>query len=542
MNKSFFAIKDTIAARLLTRVFYFYIIVTISVTLVHMVADFNATQSDTEADLMIFQGAFQPGLAIALWNQEDLGLNSSLLAMLKVPQIVGAKVFDENGKLVGAIGKVLDKNGEYTTYQSNMIKAVQRASVFDQLFWNESNIYYVDESRYHVGSVVLYSSREFIFSRVKHGYVLIIINSIVKTLALWIIVLILSKPMVTEPLHRLSKALKQRNVNNLDEFKFNSKWSQSTELLALESAFNELLIKLSVAITDKDNIEIQILELNKGLEKTIELRTLDLQTSNEKLTSSLAKIKATSKLLIESEKMASLGALVSGVAHEVNTPLGISVTLASLIHDKINYLLEHIEAGTIKRSTLVKLSEDIKESSILLLSNTNRAADLITRFKEIAVDQNCDDLREIQIGKYLEQVIETLKPKFKHTSISISLKIPSTEPTINSYAGALSQIMTNLVMNSYKHAFHEGQDSGEIIINIEHKNDQCFTTFKDNGKGMTREVANHIFEPFFTTTRGGGSGLGMSIVYNLIVHKLKGTIEFTTQESQGTFFNIVLGH
>jgi len=97
-------------------------------------------------------------------------------------------------------------------------------------------------------------------------------------------------------------------------------------------------------------------------------------------------------------------------------------------------------------------------------------------------------------------------------------------------------------MNSYKHAFHEGQDSGEIIINIEHKNDQCFITFKDNGKGMTREVANHIFEPFFTTTRGGGSGLGMSIVYNLIVHKLKGTIEFTTQESQGTFFNIVLGH
>jgi signal transduction histidine kinase len=448
MNKSFFAIKDTIAARLLTRVFYFYIIVTISVTLVHMLADFKSTQLDTEADLIVFQGAFQPGLAIALWNQEDFGLRSSLLAMVKIPQIVGAQVFDESGKLVGAIGEVLDENGEYTLYQNNMEKVHQDVSVLNQLFWNKADIYFVDDSRYHVGYATLYSSQVFVFARVKDGYVFIIINSIIKTLALWIIVLTLSKPMVTKPLLKLSNALKQRSVDNLDKFTFQSKWSQSTEFIALEDAFNDLLSKLTLAIDNKNKVEAQILVLNKSLEEKVDIRTQDLQTSNDKLTSSLAEIKATHELLIESEKMAALGALVSGVAHEVNTPLGISVTLASNIQDKISLLLQHIEDGTLKRSILVKSSEYIKENAILLLSNANRASDLIANFKEMAVDQSFDDLRSIEVAQYLAQVIETLKPKFKRSQITVTLVPPTNKIMINSYPGALAQIITNLLMGT----------------------------------------------------------------------------------------------
>lgn len=279
----------------------------------------------------------------------------------------------------------------------------------------------------------------------------------------------------------------------------------------------------------------------KALRREVSNRTLELFEKREQLKVVIHEMEETKSQLVESEKMASLGNLVSGVAHEVNTPLGISVTLGTHLQSETELLLSKIEGGKLKRSDLDRFCSESIENCTLLQSNLERAANLISSFKQVAVDQSSDEIRHFKLSEYINEVLLSLRPRLKKTSIKIEIIAPDNESLLNTYPGAVAQIITNLVMNSIIHAFNDGQEAGNIKFTLINESQYMQLRYCDNGKGMNDKVLNQIFDPFFTTRRGnGGSGLGMHIVYNLVVHQLSGEIKCESKLGEGTHFLIRL--
>ena len=292
-------------------------------------------------------------------------------------------------------------------------------------------------------------------------------------------------------------------------------------------------------ITEKKMAEEEIRSLNTDLEKRVEQRTSELNDSNIALTQSIQQLKDTQHQLVESEKMAALGGLVAGIAHEINTPVGVSVTAASHLSHKLKSYKEKYFNDELTCDDFEKLIESSGKACKLVLDNLERAASLINSFKKIAVDQTSDEPRQVQLHQYLHEVISSLTPKLKRLDPKVLVTCDETL-WIFTHPGALSQILTNLIMNSLIHGFDEPLNRKEQIeLNIEHDTENIVLTYQDNGKGLSQDKCERIFDPFFTTKRDkGGSGLGMHIVYNLVSQSLGGQIKVKSQEGQGVEFTI----
>ena len=276
----------------------------------------------------------------------------------------------------------------------------------------------------------------------------------------------------------------------------------------------------------------ELRELNENLEEKVESRTAELQES-------LDRLKDTQGQLVQSEKMAALGGLVAGVAHEINTPVGIGVTAASHLNDKTKKFAEVYASGKLSRTDFENYISIANESSTMILSNMNRAADLIQSFKQVAVDQSSEQKRNFKVKEYLKEILTSLHPKFKNTKFKINVECPE-DFRMDSYPGAFSQIITNFLMNSLKHGFHDLQE-GIINICITPNDREVTVIYSDSGNGIAPENLQKIFDPFFTTKRGqGGSGLGMHIVYNLVTQTLGGTITCSSEIDKGAQFQLEL--
>lgn len=257
------------------------------------------------------------------------------------------------------------------------------------------------------------------------------------------------------------------------------------------------------------------------------------------LEESLEKLHRTQKEMIHSAKMAALGDLVAGVAHEVNTPIGVCVTASSFLSERTRQLRELYEKGEMKRSDLEKYLALAEESSASVLTNLERAAELVQSFKKVAADQSSEEKRVFDLRSYLEQILVSLRPQFKRTPHTVHVDCPE-GLTLDSYPGAFMQIMTNLVMNSLVHGFSDGLP-GEIFIKVDSVGDDVALSYRDTGVGMDKEQRERIYDPFYTTRRGsGGTGLGMNIVYNLVTQTLKGSILLETAPGQGAVFLLTL--
>ena len=286
------------------------------------------------------------------------------------------------------------------------------------------------------------------------------------------------------------------------------------------------------------NAEQALKELNEKLEHRVEHRTAELKSSNVNLRSTLQQLQQTQKQLVEADKMAALGGLVAGIAHEINTPLGNSLTAASLLKEEYGYLSGSYQSNNLTRSSFDDFNNVANESLEIILTNNERAAQLIQSFKQVAVDQTSDERRNFQLKHYIEEVLFSLKPQLKNNAHEI--EVSGDEINIDSYPGAYSQIITNLVMNSLQHAFAK-TNNGHIQIDITHQGDNILMSYSDNGCGMSLRQLRRIYDPFYTTRRGeGGSGLGAHIIYNLVTQRLKGQIDCTSNVGEGTQFNMNL--
>ncbi len=322
------------------------------------------------------------------------------------------------------------------------------------------------------------------------------------------------------PIKQLSKlALKVKN----GDLTARSNIKRNDEIGVLSDVFNSMVEEL---VDHIENLDRKVLE-----------RTKELEQKNRELEEAISRLKETQRQLVESEKMAALGGLVAGVAHEINTPLGIGVTAASHLEILAKEFVKKYEEGKLKRSDFEKFLDNLKQSTSIILSNLNRAAELVRSFKQIAVDQSAGDKRRFNVKKYVEEILMSLKPKWKKTKHKVELECPD-DLEIVSYPGAFSQIITNLIVNSLNHAFEKNQE-GLIRLKFYKDGDDLVFEYSDNGKGIPKDILPKIFEPFFTTKRSkGGSGLGLHILYNLVTQKLKGTVECESEKGKGTKFII----
>lgn len=293
-------------------------------------------------------------------------------------------------------------------------------------------------------------------------------------------------------------------------------------------------------VTRQVQIEQEIREMTTQLEERVRLRTLNLQQANSELAAAMDSLKHTQDELVRSEKMAALGSLVAGVAHELNTPIGNSVTVASTLQDKTNELLRDVKAGILKRSALDRYLENAATGTALLMRTLGMARELIRSFKQVAVDQSSSHRRQFDLQLALEELIITLTPMYKKTPYTLVTELA---PGINmdSYPGPLGQIITNFMTNALSHAF-EHCESGEMRLSTRLlEDDKVQIVFADNGAGMSEQVQKRVFDPFFTTKLGqGGSGLGMNIAYNLVTGVLGGEIRLQSKLGEGTSFYLTI--
>jgi PAS domain S-box-containing protein len=290
-------------------------------------------------------------------------------------------------------------------------------------------------------------------------------------------------------------------------------------------------------ITDRKKVEREVKELTDNLEHRVQTRTQELEEANRELSQTLSMLHEAQDELVQSEKMASLGGLVSGVAHEVNTPIGVGVTAASHLLDEVEALEAAFRDNSLKKSDFEAFFLHAQDSAKMILSNLSRAAKLIGSFKQVAVDRTSEDYRQINLSNYVQEIFLSLTPKLKNTQITTRLDIDETIE-LTTDPGALAQVVTNLVMNSLTHAFKLGE-KGTISISCDHLDDGYQMLYRDDGCGMTEDVAANIYEPFFTTRRGeGGSGLGMNIVFNLVTQRMQGKIKCVTSPGHGSEFHI----
>ncbi len=256
------------------------------------------------------------------------------------------------------------------------------------------------------------------------------------------------------------------------------------------------------------------------------------------LQESLEKLEEAQKTLIESEKMASLGSLVSGIAHELNTPLGVGLTGISQIDHEVKKLESYYKENRLTEEALKEYIIIMNKLVLTIRDRLNNAVTLVKSFKDISVDQHFEDKREFNLKQYVDSIVFSFQTQLDDKQIKVHNTI-NENIVLESFPGIFSQIFSNLILNSIKHAFEKGENN-VITISID-ATDQFIIRYQDNGKGINSEYEEKIFDPFFTTKRGqGGSGLGLHIIYNLITQQLGGTLKLMNVTPHGLGFEITL--
>lgn len=306
---------------------------------------------------------------------------------------------------------------------------------------------------------------------------------------------------------------------------------QSTRPMSVKG--NRAVLTGIVDVTDQRHAQQQVEELNKTLEGRVAERTADLSKA-------LDTLKHAQEEIIRGEKLAALGALVAGVAHELNTPIGNGMLMATSLHDRISDALQSMGAGTLRRSELERMLHDGLEASGVVVRNLERAGSLVTSFKQVAVDQTTEHRRTFNLARTVSEIISTLSPTLRKTPYLLEAAVDDTIQ-MDSFPGHLAQIITNLINNAILHAF-DGRQAGLMRLSARSiGSDQVEILFEDDGCGIAPENQKRIFDPFFTTKFGqGGSGLGLHIIFNLATGVLGGDIKVASEVGHGTRFTLTL--
>ena len=310
----------------------------------------------------------------------------------------------------------------------------------------------------------------------------------------------------------------------------------------LEDQVRERTRELEEALHDNEKMNRALSRAKNLMEREVEERkraNAALEREKDEQKALVVKLEQVMSHLVQTEKLAALGSLVAGVAHELNTPLGNSLTVASTLESVVADFSRELEAGPLRKQSLLDFLEHCRSAAVMLARSSQRAADLIGNFKQVAVDQTSMRRRRFDLRQALDEILSALQHKLKHSRHVLDVAVPA-GIMLESYPGPIEQIVTNLLANSLLHGF-DGIDRGTVRLDARVDGEQVLLTYSDDGVGMNEAVSHRVFDPFFTTRLGsGGSGLGLYIVYNLTTAVLGGSIQLTTEPGRGVRFELRL--
>ncbi|WP_085299053.1 sensor histidine kinase [Cognaticolwellia mytili] len=574
----------SLSRKLLTRVLSFYFVLTFLVTCVQIGAEYINTKSHITSELLTLEKTFSGSLTRAVWElntQQAIDIADGLVA---IPMIKGITITDENNQVITQLGLIADEdtlNIESLGDDSANNEYFNVSSTSDGLFGHSFPLIFEFSGRTtKVGSVTLLSSNEVIFNRIQVGIYFLIGNAMVKTAALVLLFSIAFSRLLTNPLNELTEQINQFDLDDPEASKLHVINYEKNELNILQDAYNNLIDELvvykeqlSLAQNKIISANSQLDEQNLMLEQEVAKKTSSLSTTmlkmemqqrelleqqsklqaenkrrsiteetliatNHDLKSSILELNKAQERLLDAEKMAILGNMSAEVTHEINTPIGVSITSTSYLADLLIALKADIDNNKLSKRVLNDYTQNSEQGINLVLNNLNRASELVSSYKQVAVDQISDKIRWVNIGKYLDEIIHSLHPKLKKTNHSIKVDCPENS-NIYCHAGALSQIFTNLIINSIIHGFKD-INRGIITINVRLTgDDQAHITYQDNGHGLSEEELSHLFDAFYTTAASqGGSGLGTHIIHDLVQDTLNGRVTASSTLGQGLRYEI----
>ncbi len=502
---------------------------------VNLFSQISSYQAELEADVTTFAELIGNSAVTSLYLDRGAELETGL-------QVLAAAKIIENVHLYKIVNdNTLDFFASYNKSGIAPVKAkfeqteeLAEVTVISGVAEIIRPIY--NETSSLVGYVYLRASAEALEAHINQS-ILLTLSVFLACIAICFFLTLKLQNTITAPIQTLVRLVQR--ITRQKDFSNRAQPNGIKELDILIDAFNGMLERTQGHIQRQANAEHEYRTLNVSLEEKVNQRTLALKEANGELIQTLEKLHQFQRQMVQNEKMASLGDMVAGVAHEVNTPIGLGVTASTMMLDRLADMRKGFEEKTLKASALAKFIAESEENLNIIYRNLNRAAELISSFKQVAVDQSSENNRTFSFAKLMEEILMSMRPKLKRVNHDIVIHCAD-DLYIESKAGPINQIMINLIMNSIIHGF-EFMEKGIIDIDIVMQDDKkiCIT-FKDNGGGIPEQLRKRIFDPFVTTKRGqGGSGLGMHLVYNLVTQGLNGSISVQSETGQGVEFKII---
>lgn len=475
--------------------------------------DFRDREARLDLELTRIENTVTPSIGESLWSYDKKMIASQLDGLSRNPHILYAEVSES--------GDVIVRSGaESAPGQKGEEKRI--ALIYQK---NGDTPHHLGELRLIVDydALILESVQQLIPT----FFALLFLTGVLGVAFFWIF-----EQAISKNLREIAAYLSALSPDRLDVPLTLPPETPTLELVTMVAAINKMRTDLHAA----QRSQAYYLE---HLEELVEDRTSELVKSNAETMRAMEALKSMQAELVRSEKMAGLGSLVAGVAHELNTPIGNAVMVASTLADSHRSFSEAMQ-GALKRSTLISFSGTVGESCQILTRNLERAAHLISSFKQVAVDQSSYQRRQFALSEVVEEISQALAPSLRHSGTKLSVDVPE-GIMLDSYPGPLGQVLMNLINNAMVHGY--GPDtSGPIFVRARQKDTTLVElSVSDEGKGIPAEYIGRVFDPFFTTRLGqGGSGLGLNIVYTLVADLLRGTIEVNSEVGKGTVFRVLV--
>ena len=490
-------------------------------TSLQLALDYHADINRIEQQFNNIQTSYLQAITLSVWSLDDSQIETQLIGLSQLPDIeyvsilVDGETNWEEGKPISRAHRTIDLALEYSAPGINT---------------------------QNIGQLRVTASIDNVYSRLINKAGVILVSNGIKTFLVAGFILLVVWLHITRHLQTIARYLRSLDpINSTSPLALNKRNppDKQDEIDDVVTTINQMSSSLHDSYQELHQNKLHLQELVEQRDALLETEreykeTLEERVSErtQQLKSSMEELQSAQNLLIETEKMAALGNMVAGVAHEINTPIGVCRTASSFQGEHSKEIREKLTDGTLKQSDLMAFLDGIDESSVLFETNIIKASKLISSFKLIATDQSYDAKQQFNLKSYLESSIQTIYPQYKHQHVNFHLDLPD-DIQLDSYPGAFHHILSNLINNTITHGF-EKSDGGNININAHKEGDCALLEYHDDGRGLTTEESKKLFEPFFTTKRGkGGSGLGMSIVFNIVSRQLGGTISLLNSAEPG---------
>ncbi|BBB29837.1 ATP-binding protein [Neptunomonas japonica] len=504
--------QKPLGMRLLAAILLYSSAITLIATGTQLWLDYRYELSAIDERLLQIEASSRNSLANSLWEISPAQIQVQLDGLLQLPDV-----------------RYLEINSSFNDFYVAGSKPTTGAIVERRYALEHHD---ADRGAISVGELTLILSLDEVYRRLADKVLVILASQGIKTFLVSIFILTLFHRLITQHLGSMAayaRRLKLEHLGTPLDLKRNSK-HQGDELSQVVDAMNSMRRSMLHDMSKREDAERSLAKLNTELEQRVVDRTKELEERNQELHDTLATLRSTQQQLVESEKLAALGGLVAGVAHEINTPIGIGFTAASFLADQAHLYQQH--------SPNDPLANTAVESSRLICQNLERAAQLINAFKLVSVDQSSEQCRRFDLIQYLDEVLLSLNPRLKQCKPDIAITGPK-HLMIDSYPGCYYQVLTNMILNSLIHGF-EDRPGGVITIDVKADEDNLIIDYRDNGVGIPKDWQYKVFEPFMTTKRNEGcSGLGMHIAFNLVSQLLQGHISCLSDTS-GAHFRLEL--